>query len=119
MERVFGIFKRRFQVFSSATGPQFPFPTQIKLVYALTGLHNLINRRCGLGYEFVDSQDPEDAENQVLPPIQHSAVENSTKLRAASDRRLRLAAEMFIEYAPRHGISVPAEVHVMRRQGRE
>lgn len=120
VERVFGIFKRRFQIFSCSTGPQFPLATQIKLIYALTGLHNFINHCCGLGHEFVDSQDvdPSEIQENTQPvPSDQSAGEYGARSTAACNQRLRIAAEMFIEYAPRHGIEVPAEVHVMRYQG--
>jgi len=40
IERIFGIIKRRFQILSHI--PEYPFDTQVQLVFALTGLHNFI-----------------------------------------------------------------------------
>jgi len=41
IERAFGLFKQRFKIFNTA--PQFPtLLTQVKLVYACTGLHNFL-----------------------------------------------------------------------------
>jgi hypothetical protein len=40
VERIFGILKRRFRILRSP--PEYPFTTQVKLVFALTALHNFI-----------------------------------------------------------------------------
>ena len=40
VERIFGVTKRRFQIFKSA--PEYHFNTQISLVFAVTALHNFI-----------------------------------------------------------------------------
>ena len=40
IERIFGILKRRFRILR--TPPEYHFPTQVKLVFALTVLHNFI-----------------------------------------------------------------------------
>ena len=40
IERIFGVVKRRFQILSQV--PKYPFDTQVRLVFALTGLHNFI-----------------------------------------------------------------------------
>lgn len=40
VERVFGVLKKRFQIFN--TPPEYPFKTQAHLVHALAVVHNLI-----------------------------------------------------------------------------
>ena len=42
IERIFGVYKRRFQCFDSA--PEFSLQIQIKMVFALTAVHNWIRR---------------------------------------------------------------------------
>jgi hypothetical protein len=42
IERIFGILKRRFPIL--AQSPEYPFETQVKLVFALTGLQNFIRQ---------------------------------------------------------------------------
>ena len=41
IERLFGVFKRRFKIIRSS-GPEFSFLAQIKLVMALAALYNFI-----------------------------------------------------------------------------
>jgi hypothetical protein len=40
VERIFGIAKRKFKILTKA--PEYDFPTQVKIVLALTALHNFI-----------------------------------------------------------------------------
>lgn len=40
VERIFGVFKKRFQIFSKPT--EWPTTTQAKLVHALAVIHNII-----------------------------------------------------------------------------
>lgn len=40
VERIFGVIKRRFQIFKSV--PEYLFTTEINLVFAITALHNFI-----------------------------------------------------------------------------
>jgi hypothetical protein len=40
VESVFGVFKRRFQIFFQPSA--FPFSAQVKLIYAATALHNYL-----------------------------------------------------------------------------
>ncbi len=42
VERIFGVFKNRFHIFDKARNG-YSMETQVKLVHALTGLHNFIN----------------------------------------------------------------------------
>lgn len=42
IERIFGVYKRRFQCFDAA--PEFSLSVQIQLVFALTGVHNWISQ---------------------------------------------------------------------------
>lgn len=42
VERIFGVFKARFHIFDKARDG-YSIDTQVKLVYALTGVHNFIN----------------------------------------------------------------------------
>ena len=51
VERVFGVFKRRWRLFK--TQHEFSVQTQVKLVYGLAGVHNFINKVAG-------TQDIED-----------------------------------------------------------
>ena len=40
VEKIFGVTKRRFQIFKSV--PEYHFNTQISLIFAVTALHNFI-----------------------------------------------------------------------------
>jgi hypothetical protein len=40
IERIFGILKRQFPILG--THPDYPYSTQVKFVFALTGLQNFI-----------------------------------------------------------------------------
>lgn len=44
VERIFGVFKSRFQIFKSA--PPFPFKTQAEIVLACVALHNFLRKHC-------------------------------------------------------------------------
>ncbi|KAI9910248.1 hypothetical protein PsorP6_011112 [Peronosclerospora sorghi] len=45
VERIFGVLKKRFPIL--AKGYQYPVKTQVKLVYALTAIHNFIIEHSG------------------------------------------------------------------------
>ena len=60
VERCFGIFKRRWRIFDRPH--EFSIKTQVKLVYALVGVHNFINRETGLQKDF---EELEPYENEV------------------------------------------------------
>ena len=45
VERIFGVFKKRFPILSKPN--EYPYPTQVKLVLALAALHNFIRSRSG------------------------------------------------------------------------
>ncbi|ETV72234.1 hypothetical protein H257_12702 [Aphanomyces astaci] len=40
IERIFSVFKKRFRILESP--PEYPFDTQVKLVYSLCAMHNVI-----------------------------------------------------------------------------
>jgi hypothetical protein len=59
VERIFGIIKRQFGVFSHA--PEYPIETQAKLVPAITALHNFF-----CIHDCTDEASPDDVRHCVL-----------------------------------------------------
>jgi hypothetical protein len=70
VERVFGVFKRRWRLFKLQR--EFDVHTHAKLVFALAGIHNLINKASGL-------QDIEDVEAQPMPESDFEEVDEETE----------------------------------------
>jgi len=57
IERTFGVLKRRFLILQSA--PEYPYDAQVKLVFALTALHNFIRK---IGLEDIHNFEEEERE---------------------------------------------------------
>ncbi|KAI5285356.1 hypothetical protein KEM55_000696, partial [Ascosphaera atra] len=73
VERVFSVFKNRFAIYGKMH-ERLLIPTQIKLVYALSCLHNIMNK--DMGHEtpqFVDREPPQLHEGG--PDRDHIAVQ--------------------------------------------
>ena len=100
IERIFGVFKRRFQIFGKAPG--YPFKTQVKLVYALAGLHNFIRQ-----HPHIDSNDEESEDiyefGDPSPPARASwptpvdKISTSTSIRI-NQKRDDIATAMWHDY---------------------
>jgi len=71
IERIFGVVKRRFPILKTA--PEYPFPSQVKLVLALTALHNFIKRhQPPREFDVFDDILGIDDDNEHLPEVVHS-----------------------------------------------
>lgn len=102
IERIFGVFKRRFAIFDKA--PEYPFSTQVKLVYTLAGLHNFILR-----HPHIPDPDDEDDSRDIYEPGDPSHVSNvsyptpanhtsSSTSRFMNRKRDEIAAVMWVDY---------------------
>jgi hypothetical protein len=65
VERIFGVLKRRWGVFSRA--PEYPMETQAMLVPAIAALHNFLRIHDG-------SDDAQDLENEARDTPQHEGT---------------------------------------------
>ncbi len=68
VECIFGVLKRRFQIILQMPG--FSFPVQVKLIYAVTALHNFISKEDNVAAYFSPAKQwqkkvKESAENDV------------------------------------------------------
>jgi len=94
VERIFGVLKRRFQCLASKP-QEFSFQTQVKLVYALTALHNFIR-----SHEVIDPFEQEErAMAQAQPPdsgVQSDVVNEVTP--QMETFRDRIAGQMWTDY---------------------
>jgi hypothetical protein len=89
VERVFGVFKRRFKIFDRA--PQYAFKTQVKLVYALTALHNFINRHGATDLTYL--LDDEELDGQSA-----GSKGEVVDSREMNERRESIATLMWADY---------------------
>ena len=79
--------KRRFSILKTA--PKYPFPSQVKLVLALTALHNFIKRH-QQPQEFDSFNDvlgPNDDNEHLLEVVQ--SQERQAERSSTSGKRLR------------------------------
>lgn len=85
VERIFGVFKKRFQIFAKPV--EWPVETQAKLVQALAVVHNIIR--------IYDPQD--DLRDQIIGADDHvnEASEDVGKLGKEMSSAERNAAEVF------------------------
>jgi len=97
VERTFGIFKGRFQVFKAP--PQFDIETQTWLVYVCAALHNLLTITGG------DHQDeserpsgPEPDGDNHYDGTERGAVVDKETVNAMTKRRDEIAEVMWLEY---------------------
>lgn len=67
IERIFGVLKRRFQCLGGRP-QEYSFPIQVKLIYALTALHNFIRI-----HEVFDSFEEEEEANAQAQPADSGA----------------------------------------------
>lgn len=65
VERIFGVVKRRWKILRSAP-PEYGLRTQIRLVYAICGLHNFTQ---------LDGVEPDDLDNRLLTPAEMATLE--------------------------------------------
>jgi hypothetical protein len=64
IERIFGVLKKRFPILSSH--PEYPYPVQVQLVFALTALHNFIRQAAhNADDEFYHTED-DDNERSIM-----------------------------------------------------
>lgn len=95
VERIFGVFKKRFQIFKSA--PAWSISTQTKLIHALAVVHNIIRI-----YDPMDKPQPDDTDENDAPQNDFVGelarnVSNADKTRAEKLRN-DIAAAMWEDY---------------------
>lgn len=94
VERIFGVDKRRFKILTFA--PEYSFQTQIRLVFALAGLHNFIkDHLCGE----LDYFEEEGAITHQDTIADSSSLRNSlTTSTVMNEKRDRIGNEMWVDY---------------------
>jgi hypothetical protein len=93
IERTFGVLKNRFHILNSARDG-FSVSTQVKLVYALTGLHNFLNQH-GAEPEKEWAELEVDQTSQLEP---NQEPELSTESEVVDERRGQIAEAMWDSY---------------------
>lgn len=97
IERIFGVYKRRFQCFDSA--PEFIFSVQVQMVFALTAIHNWI-RQHSVEEDMYEKQERlgEDKRREKLE--QPELVEIMTKGTSIKMDKMRedMAEKMWNDY---------------------
>lgn len=92
IERIFGVVKRRFQIFDKA--PEYSQTTQVDIVYAAMDLHNFIKAHPGIEEDIyhilIDIPDDAGADNGG-----GTLQSSSTQINAMRDR---IAAQMWEDY---------------------
>ena len=120
VERIFGILKRRFAVFSRA--PEYPIETQTRLIPAISALHNFLrihdrtdeahdlgsnNTLHREGSGSISSFVTEDiAEQEEIAPEELGMQISEAEKARASARRDRIAQQMwddYVAYTAEHG----------------
>jgi len=101
IERIYGIFKKQFPILKSPN--EYPYDSQVKLVLALTALHNFIFKRNreeeGLVWEREEEEERERMGNR-----RSASISNGLDIDPAADDigmkgfRDRLAQQMWIDY---------------------
>jgi hypothetical protein len=92
IERIFGVFKRRFRIFDKA--PEYSSDIQVKLILALAGLHNYIREAEGATEDDLESyldENMEESENPIRP-IQDGGSAAMNRLRD------QIAEDMWKDY---------------------
>jgi DDE superfamily endonuclease len=106
VERVFGVAKRRFPILGRAY-ETLDMDTQVKLVYALTGLHNFIRQNA----THYDTWDTEGIEKGEMEARRNAGLSNRDPLPSTPQRcsmeefRDTIAAAMWKDYCEYIGIS--------------
>jgi hypothetical protein len=97
IERIFGVLKRRFKVLRTA--PEYAFDTQVKLVYALTALHNFIQTHITEEEEEVGLDDASVLREDTVGRRTERIIEDSTITSSRMDaRRDDIAEAMWEDY---------------------
>jgi hypothetical protein len=84
IERIFGTLKKRFQILGSQM--EYPIEDQIKLVYALTALHNFIRWRMH-GREDVFYYQADRERERILSSKQQTSTTTAPKIRTLQEIR--------------------------------
>jgi hypothetical protein len=92
VERVFGVFKRRFQIYDRARDG-YSILTQVKLVFALTAIHNFMNK---YGEDTILSSDDEANEDEDMDEAAESVSTRETVNMV--EKRDQIAKDMWDEY---------------------
>jgi hypothetical protein len=92
IERTFGVLKNRFSILTTARDG-FSIASQVKLVYALTGLHNFLNKHGADPY--TEWTQIEDATNQQEGPVSDDVQFSDER---SEERRDQIANEMWMLY---------------------
>lgn len=76
VERTFGVFKRRWRIFDRQH--EYSIRTQVKLIYALAAIHNLINRFYSVGDDLEDTEPglEEDADDEETSEFDDSETDS-------------------------------------------
>lgn len=91
IERIFGVFKKRFQIFSLA--PEYSIETQAKLVQALCVVHNFARIYDPDDIPRIEEDDEYEFDKGLL-----QASTTSAQKTQASNKRDRIAKEMWKSY---------------------
>jgi hypothetical protein len=99
IERIFGVLKRRFKILR--TPPEYRFVDQVKLVYALTALHNFIDQHTleqekEMGLD--DASVLRDLEDQDPLNLQGMETLSATKMDAQRDKIAEAMWKDYIQY---------------------
>lgn len=95
VERTFGVFKRRWRIFDRPH--ELSIPTQVKLVYALAAVHNLINQHHRVDEDF-DSLGPYAGEEEELERLDAESEEISESEHTMDARREAIATQLWAQY---------------------
>jgi hypothetical protein len=98
VERTFGVYKRRWRIFDRPH--EFDIRTQVKLVYALCALHNLVNEHRSMAEVEADAEAMGPYENELNDVVKREA-ENRENIAAETGmdaRREDVADQMWGAY---------------------
>jgi len=101
VERLFGVWKKRFRILKGFDALTYPFSTQVQLVLALAALHNFI-RRTDPGDlfdedEFEDADEAEDRFTIYAPPIFEGSEGVHRRSRVCENWRNGIAHAMWVD----------------------
>ena len=96
IERIFGILKRRFKILKTAS--EYTMEIQVRLVYALTALHNYIQQEAEIeGLETGLEAETEDEEGSEEPDVPVGSIASPIS-REMDTKRDEIALEMWEAY---------------------
>ena len=98
IERTFGVLKRRFLILQTA--PEYPYDVQVKLVFALTALHNFIRK---IGLEDIHNFEEEERELEQEPVIHSPQALREEQIEEWDDENMasirdNIAESMWVDY---------------------